>query len=65
MAISAPMTILVLPPMAAAASARMIVQETAWDRSPGDARSAESDERDHIKVAKGCGLATHVNAVKG
>lgn len=50
--------------MAAAASAREIVWETAWDRSPGDARSAESDERDYLKVAKGCDLETHVNAVK-
>lgn len=50
--------------MAAAASARMIVWETVWDRSPGDARSAESDERDYLKVAKGCGLETHVNAAK-
>ena len=40
--------------MATAASARMIVRETAWDRSPGVARSAESDERD---------LKTRVNAV--
>ena len=42
----------------------MIVWETAWDRPPGDARSAESDERDYLKVAKGCGLETHVNAAK-
>lgn len=50
--------------MAAAASARMIMWETASDRSPGDARSAKSDERDYLKVAKGCGPETHVNAVK-
>lgn len=50
--------------MAAAASACMIVWETAWDRSPGDARSAEIDKRDYRKVAKGCGLEAHVNAVE-